>query len=89
MKTMIQEVMNPKLTDVESKTLAIRVAYGILNAADFDLIVDEGGMLTIFSKKGKIAFNSEEYLRLLSGESTSESRKTGEYNFPHYEFIEY
>lgn len=89
MKTMIQEVMNPKLTDVESKTLAIQVAYGILNAADFELVVDEFGLLTVFSDKGEIAFNFKEYHSVLSGDPRSELIKPKEYNLPPYEFIEY
>lgn len=54
MNKMIQEVMNPMLTEVERKTLAIRVAYELLNAADFELVVDEDGELSVFSNEGEI-----------------------------------
>lgn len=54
MKKLIQEVKNPMLTEVERKTLAIRVAYELLNAADFELVVDEDGELSVFSNEGEI-----------------------------------
>lgn len=54
MNKMIQEVMNPKLTDVERKTLALRVAIFLLSVADFMLDIDEDGALTVFSFEGEI-----------------------------------
>ena len=58
MNKIIQEVMNPMLTEVERKTLAIRVAYELLNAADFELVVDEDGELSVFSRNGLIRLDS-------------------------------
>lgn len=54
MNKLIQAVKNPMLTEVERKTLAIRVAYELLNAADFELVVDEDGELSVFSNEGEI-----------------------------------
>lgn len=58
MNKLIQEVKNPMLTEVERKTLAIRVAYELLNAADFELVVDEDGELSVFSRDGLIRLDS-------------------------------
>jgi hypothetical protein len=59
MYKMIQEVMNPMLSEVERKTLAIQVAYELLNAADFELVVDEDGALSVFSNEGEIILRKD------------------------------
>lgn len=63
MNKLIQELMNPALTDVERKTMAIQAAFIILNAADFALVVEEDGSMAVFSSDGDIVLDLEEYIR--------------------------
>lgn len=65
MNKMIQEVMNPALSDVERKTMAIQVAYKILNAADFDLVVEEDGSMSVFSSDGDIVLDPVDYVKFV------------------------
>ena len=59
----IEEVKNPMLSEAEQKTLAIQAAFIILNAADFELVVEEDGSMAVFSSDGDIVLGLEEYIR--------------------------
>ncbi len=65
MNKFIQDVMNPSLTEVERKTMAVRVAYKILSAADFDLVVEEDGSMSVFSSDGDIVLDRVDYVRFM------------------------
>lgn len=55
----IQQIHSSDLTEDEQKTLAVRVSYAILNAVDFELIVEEDGSLSVFTQDGEIKLSSE------------------------------
>ena len=60
---MIEEVKNPMLSETEQKMMAIQAAFKILNAADFELVVEEDGSMAVFSSDGDIVLDSKEYIR--------------------------
>ena len=55
----IQQIHNLNLTVDGQKTLAIRVAYAVLNAVDFELIVEEDGSVSVFTQDGEIKLSNE------------------------------
>jgi hypothetical protein len=62
---MNQDLMNPALTDVDRKTMAVQMAYKILNDADFDLVVEEDGSMSVFSSDGDIVLDRVDYVRFM------------------------
>lgn len=62
MNKLIQELMNPALTDAERKTMAVQAAFIILNAADFEMVVEEDGSMAVFSSDGDIVLDPQEYI---------------------------
>jgi formylmethanofuran dehydrogenase subunit D len=43
--------------------MAVQAAFIILNAADFELVVEEDGSMAVFSSDGDIVLDSKEYIR--------------------------
>ena len=52
LKSLIEVIKNPKLTDVERRSLAIQVAYNTLYPADFKIVICPFGSMSVTSIDG-------------------------------------
>ena len=63
MKSLTDVIKNPKLTDIERRSLAIQVAFNILNSADFKIVISPFGSMSVSYSDGNIVLDSKEYIR--------------------------
>jgi hypothetical protein len=58
--SLIDVIRNPKLKDAERKSIAIKAAFDLLNAAEFKIVIAPFGSMSVSSSDGDIVIDSKE-----------------------------